>query len=117
MEFFGFERSTPLGKDLAKVPGKRIVLQVSFSSDYPTQPPYVRVIRPRFAFRTGHVTIGGSICTEMLTNQGWSPTMTMESVLQSIRVNMLEGGARLDPSQRQALAVDRAPLLSRHAVP
>ena len=84
------------------------------------------MIRPRFVYRTGHVTIGGSICTEMLTSAGWSPTMTMESVrrpqavrrppralslsprhhrmpsqvLLAIRANMLDGGARIDARQK-----------------
>ena len=99
-EFFNFDKGSALDKDLKKVPGKRIVLSVAFSSSYPATPPYVRVIRPRFAFRTGHVTIGGSICTEMLTSQGWLPSMTMESVLLGIRTNMLVGGARLDPHNK-----------------
>ena len=68
-EFFDFEKGSGLAADLKRVPGKRIVLSVSFPSSFPAQPPYVRVIRPRFAFRTGHVTIGGSICTEMLSSQ------------------------------------------------
>jgi len=82
------------------VPGRRVVLSVRFPSSFPSAPPYVRVLRPRFTFRTGHVTIGGSICTEMLTNQGWTPTLTMESVLLGIRTNMLAGGARIDRSRR-----------------
>ena len=68
-EFFDFEKGSGLAADLKRVPGKRIVLSVAFPSSFPSQPPYMRVIRPRFAFRTGHVTIGGSICTEMLSNQ------------------------------------------------
>lgn len=99
--FYDFERGTPLEKDLRKAhTGGRIELRISFPSQYPTAPPYVRVLRPRFAFRTGHVTIGGSICTEMLTSVGWSSTMTVESVLVGIRANMLAGGARLDLSNR-----------------
>ena len=94
--FFDFERGTPLARDLERVPGKRVTLRIAFPSGYPSSPPYVRVLRPRFAFRTGHVTIGGSICTEMLTSQGWSSMMTMESVLLAIRTNMLTGGARID---------------------
>ncbi len=43
----------------------------------------------------------GSICTEMLTSAGWTPTMTLESVLLSIRTNMLTGGARIDHSNRR----------------
>lgn len=97
--FFGFEKGTPLAKDLERAPGKRILLRIAFPSTYPAAPPYIRVIRPRFQFRTGHVTIGGSICTEMLTSAGWQPTITIESALLSIRTNMLVGGARLDLSQ------------------
>ena len=96
VDFFDFEKGTPLAKDLQKVRGGRITLHVAFPADFPSRPPYVRVIRPRFAFRTGHVTIGGSICTEVLTSAGWSSTMTIESVLIGIRTNMLVGGARLD---------------------
>mmetsp|Transcript_16184 Transcript_16184/g.34417 ORF Transcript_16184/g.34417 Transcript_16184/m.34417 type:complete len:372 (+) Transcript_16184:92-1207(+) len=96
VSFFNFERGTPLARDLERFPGKRILLRVLFPSQFPTQPPYIRVIRPRFAYRTGHVTLGGSICTEMLTNQGWSPLMSMESVLMAIRSNMVDGGARLN---------------------
>ena len=41
-------------------------------------PPFVRVLRPRFKFLTGHVTVGGSICMQMLTKSGWSPANNME---------------------------------------
>ena len=100
--FYGFDRGSPLEADLRRAhTGGRIELRISFPSQYPSAPPYVRVLRPRFAFRTGHVTIGGSICTEMLTSVGWSSTMTVESVLVGIRANMLVGGARLDLSNKR----------------
>ena len=83
------------------MPGGRIDLRIAFPSSYPSAPPYIRVLRPRFVYRTGHVTIGGSICTEMLTSVGWSSTMTVESVLLGIRANMLVGGARIDTSNRR----------------
>ena len=31
------------------------------------------MIKPRFKLHTGHVTIGGSMCTELLTPGGWQP--------------------------------------------
>lgn len=31
-----------------------------------------------FGFVAGHVTIGGSICMEMLTRSGWTPTNDIE---------------------------------------
>jgi len=67
-----------------------------FSKDYPFSPPFVRVVRPRFKFMTGHVTIGGSICMELLTNSGWRSTNSIESILIQIRAEMVEGGARVE---------------------
>jgi hypothetical protein len=40
-----------------------ILSHIVYPSDYPNSPPFVRIIRPRFQYMTGHVTIGGSICT------------------------------------------------------
>ena len=45
-----------------------------FPTNFPNEPPFVRVVKPRFQFHTGHITVGGSICTELLTtgtNEGW----------------------------------------------
>ena len=114
LDAFWINPARPPSQDLLQVPGGKILLSVRFPSSFPTAPPYVRVIRPRFVFRTGHVTIGGSICTEMLTNQGYrarnrteapkigrittapltirlyrlTSTMTMESMLLYIRTNL-----------------------------
>ncbi len=46
---------------------------------------------------TGHVTIGGSICMELLTTSGWRPANSIESIFVQIRCEMMAGGARLDP--------------------
>jgi hypothetical protein len=61
---FRYKRQT--GKD-------HIVIHLKFSGDYPFKPPFVRVVEPVFVFRTGHVTLGGAICMELLTNSGWKP--------------------------------------------
>jgi ubiquitin-conjugating enzyme E2 Q len=95
--FFGFDaKDEPIAKDLKKVSGERITLQVKFPKDYPIRPPSVRVLRPRLQHLTGHVTIGGSVCFEMLTSQGWQPQFTVESLMISIRANLVAGGARVD---------------------
>ena len=74
-----------------------IQLEFQFPTRYPTLPPFVRVVRPRFKFHTGHVTIGGSICTEILTNNGWSTSMTMEDVLTFIHHDcIIQGQGRVD---------------------
>jgi hypothetical protein len=50
----------------------------------------VRAIRPRFAFHTGHVTVGGSICIELLTSSGWCAARPRAPALARPRVG---GGA------------------------
>jgi len=97
---FGFDEKSDLGKDMKEFKKKTkqefILLELRFSKDYPFAPPFVRVVSPRFAFRTGHVTVGGSICMELLTNSGWNSTNDIESILIQIRAEMTGGGARLD---------------------
>jgi ubiquitin-conjugating enzyme E2 Q len=88
-------------KQYAAESGKDYVsLEMRFSADYPFTPPFVRVVRPRFKFLTGHVTIGGSICMELLSRTGWQSTNSIESVLIQIRAEMTGGGARLDIGSR-----------------
>jgi len=101
LKFFAFEEKEQIAQDLKALRQKEILLHITFPQTYPMNPPFCRVIRPRFAFRTGHVTIGGSICTELLTNKGWTPANTIEAVIVSIRAQFLEGGARLDLTNKR----------------
>ena len=71
-----------------------VALRVVFPPDYPDAVPYVRVVRPRFVYQTGHVTIGGSFCSEVLTAQGWRP-MTVDALLRSLVLTLHEGRARI----------------------
>ncbi|KXJ96618.1 ubiquitin-conjugating enzyme/RWD-like protein [Microdochium bolleyi] len=61
-----------------------------FGRNYPHSPPFVRVVRPRFLpFMNGgggHITAGGAMCMELLTNTGWSPVSSLESVLLQVRL-------------------------------
>ncbi|KAJ3438458.1 ubiquitin-conjugating enzyme family protein [Anaeramoeba flamelloides] len=95
-----FDKKEGLHKDLMRTSDKCIHLRVKFPQDFPFSPPYIRVIRPRFQFRTGHVTLGGAICSELLTKSGWSPAYTMESVIVTLRAGFDEGSARLDLSNK-----------------
>jgi len=58
-------------------------------------------VEPVFQFRTGHVTLGGAICMELLTNSGWKPFNDIEQIIVQIRaeIGSLDGGARLDLNQ------------------
>jgi len=99
VKFFGFDPASPIGKDLERMKSKGIdcvELEMRFPAEYPWKPPFIYVKRPRFEFRTGHVTLDGSICMELLTASGWTPANDIESILVQIRSEMLEGGARLD---------------------
>jgi ubiquitin-conjugating enzyme E2 Q len=109
VELHSFEASLPLAQDMKKNNVKSIVLELRFGKDYPMSPPFVRVIRPRFlGFQQGgggHVTAGGAMCMELLTNDGWSAVSSIESVLLQVRMAIsslepkparLEGGGRVD---------------------
>ena len=94
----------PLFGELARFAAKynapaAIQMELLFSPAFPMEPPFVRVVRPRLAFHTGHVTVGGSICIELLTSSGWSPAYTLESLLVQLRSLFVAGEARLDPAQ------------------
>lgn len=90
-------RVLPLVADMKKYNVKSIVLELRFPGSYPDNPPFIRVVRPRFLpFANGgggHVTAGGAICHAVLTTDGWLCTTTIESVLLQLRMAM----ASLDP--------------------
>ncbi|CAC5393197.1 UBE2Q [Mytilus coruscus] len=89
-----FPEDSKLGKNLKEYSEKFkrepvIQLEMQFPHDYPMTPPFVRVVRPRFKFLTGHITIGGSICMEMLTKSGWRPINDIEMILVQIRSEIM----------------------------
>ena len=90
IELHSFEPHLPLAKDMKAKDLKRIVMEMRFGKDYPMSPPFVRIIRPRFlSFMQGgggHVTAGGALCMELLTNSGWSAVSNIESVLLQVRL-------------------------------
>lgn len=89
-------------------------MEVLFSTAFPSEPPFIRVVSPRFARHSGHITAGGSICTELLTSSGWSPAYTLESVLVDIRATIIAGKGQLDPMHAH---VKYDILLDHHTTP
>ncbi|CAH1780089.1 unnamed protein product, partial [Owenia fusiformis] len=76
-----------------------IHLEMKFPASYPMEPPFIRVLRPKFKFLTGHVTIGGSICMELLTRSGWMPTNDIEGILVQVRSEIMsDANTRLELS-------------------
>ncbi|KAL9641577.1 hypothetical protein ABK040_013496 [Willaertia magna] len=102
IRFFNFDvkEDGQIAKDLNEYKKKNgidyVQLDMTFPLEFPFKPPFIRVVKPRFAFRTGHVTIGGSICMELLTSSGWSSVCSIESILVQIRTEMIAGNAQLD---------------------
>ncbi|CAZ80154.1 unnamed protein product [Tuber melanosporum] len=90
IELHSFPPDIPLSADLAAKNLSSVLLEFRFGPNFPMSPPFVRVVRPRFlAFAEGgggHVTAGGALCMELLTNSGWSAASSMESVLLQIRM-------------------------------
>ncbi|GKT47004.1 ubiquitin-like modifier hub1 [Colletotrichum spaethianum] len=92
VELHSFEKSLPLAQDMQRLGVSSIVIEIRFGRQFPLSPPFVRVVRPRFLPFSqrggGHVTTGGAMCMELLTNSGWSPVSSMESVLLQVRMAM-----------------------------
>ena len=90
VELHSFDVRLPLAKDMKQKGVYSIVLELRFGKEYPYSPPFVRVIRPRFlsfmAGGGGHVTAGGALCMELLTNSGWNPASNIEAVLLQVRM-------------------------------
>ncbi|KAK1987852.1 polymerase [Colletotrichum cereale] len=92
VELHSFEKSLPLAQDMQRHGVSSVVLEIRFGRQFPLSPPFVRVVRPRFLPFSqrggGHVTAGGAMCMELLTNSGWSPVSSMESVLIQVHMAM-----------------------------
>jgi len=93
VELHSFDPTLPLAQDMKAAGVTSVVLEIRFGQDYPHSPPFVRIIRPRFLpFMNGgggHVTIGGALCMELLTNTGWSAVSSIESVLLQVRLALM----------------------------
>jgi ubiquitin-conjugating enzyme E2 Q len=93
VELHSFPLTLPLGNDMKKAGISSVVLEIRFGKDYPMSPPFIRVIRPRFLpfinGGGGHVTGGGAMCMELLTNSGWSAVSSLESVLLQVRMAIM----------------------------
>lgn len=53
----------------------------------------MRVVYPMIS--GGYVLIGGAICMELLTKQGWSSAYTVEAVIMQISATLVKGKARI----------------------
>jgi ubiquitin-protein ligase len=66
IDLFQFDKDSNLAKDMKVLGLSSIELEMSFPDQYPFEPPFVRVTRPRFQENTGFV-LNGALCMELLT--------------------------------------------------
>ena len=99
---YDFDAADPLAQDLKKRGLDCLTLRIRFPPNFPTQPPFVRVLRPRLRESTGYVLNGGGICMELLTPQGWSPATSLNAIIMSVRSMLHCGSARLKTTERGA---------------
>ncbi|KAH8385246.1 hypothetical protein KR200_001519 [Drosophila serrata] len=97
---------SPLHSDLLMLKEKEgkdsILLNILFKETYPFEPPFVRVVHPIIS--GGYVLIGGAICMELLTKQGWSSAYTVEAVIMQIAATLVKGKARIQFGATKALS-------------
>jgi ubiquitin-protein ligase len=91
------DKDSDLVKDLKKYNIPSVDIEILFDDNYPYNPPFVRVVKPRFVYQTGHITSKGALCMQLLTPQKWSPAYSVESLLVQIKSTITEGGAKIDP--------------------
>ncbi|CAI2379218.1 unnamed protein product [Moneuplotes crassus] len=101
LDILKFELTPELKEDFQWVRDKSginptLQFEVIFPASFPFDPPFIRVVQPIFKFRTGHVTIGGSLCMESLTPSAWSSARSIEGIFIEILSIILQGEARLD---------------------
>nr|CAG4641799.1 EOG090X0867 [Eurycercus lamellatus] len=88
---------SPLHSDLQLLKDKdgrdHILLNLVFKETFPFEPPFVRVVHP--VIQGGYVLVGGAICMELLTRQGWSSAYTMEALILQIAATLVKGKARI----------------------
>jgi ubiquitin-protein ligase len=66
INLFQFDEDSNLAKDMLVLGVDNIELSMSFPEQYPFEPPFVRVVKPRFKRQTGFV-MNGALCMELLT--------------------------------------------------
>lgn len=103
IQLFDFDQDSNLHKDMCVLGVNHVELEMTFPDQYPFDPPFVRVVRPRFQRQTGFV-MNGALCMELLTKDGWNPINDIESVIVSIRSLMVVGDGRLQDAVKLAEA-------------
>ncbi|KAG8830025.1 hypothetical protein FRC17_005567 [Serendipita sp. 399] len=90
VELHSFDKDLPLARDMASKKVNSLLFEIRFPPNFPHSPPFFRLIKPRLLpflqGGGGHVTAGGSICMDLLVQDGWLPSYNIAAVLLQIRM-------------------------------
>lgn len=90
VELHSFDKNLPLAKDMAKNNINSLLFEIRFPPTFPHSPPFFRLIKPRLLpflqGGGGHITAGGSVCMDLLVQDGWLPSYNIAAVLLQIRM-------------------------------
>jgi ubiquitin-protein ligase len=104
-----FDNNLNIKQNLMEIGVNEVEMEISFPDKYPIEPPFIRIVSPRFVYQTGHITSGGSICMELLTKSGWSAMYSIESLIIDIKCQIVEGDGQIDMARwRQKYTLDEA---------
>ncbi|KAI0750412.1 hypothetical protein C8Q74DRAFT_1309949 [Fomes fomentarius] len=105
VELHSFDESLPIAKDMQQRGVNSLVFEIRFPAEFPHAPPFFRILKPRFLPFSqgggGHVTLGGSMCMDLLTADGWLPSYSISAILLQIKLaisNLDPKPARLSPN-------------------
>ncbi|RDX46333.1 hypothetical protein OH76DRAFT_1407058 [Lentinus brumalis] len=97
VELHSFDKDLPIAKDMQKCGVNSLVFEIRFPAGFPHAPPFFRILKPRFLGFSqgggGHVTLGGSMCMDLLTADGWLPSYSISAILLQIKLAI----SNLDP--------------------
>nr|CAG4635534.1 EOG090X0867 [Artemia franciscana] len=105
VKMFSVDSESPLMADLALLKEREgkdyIQFRFVFKDNYPFEPPFVHIVAP--IITGGYVLVGGAICMELLTKQGWCAAYNVESVIMQIAATLVKGKARIQfgPNKNQ----------------
>jgi len=89
-----------LNKAMKKSRNNKLQFIVYFTSSFPFEPPFVRVESPVFVQGSGHVLLGGGVCSQVLSDSGWLPTFKMDSLIRSLLVLIDSGDPQIHKTER-----------------
>lgn len=91
-----FKNVKGLYKDLETMKVENIEFEILIPTEYPFEPPFIRIVKPIFMKSSGYITNGGSMCMEILSTKGWNPATTIDQALVNIIQILMIGKGRLD---------------------